>query len=473
MEKASETKKILIVTCQALPDSQQPATGGSLRAFCLGEALKEKGHTIVYSVPQISLDTSDKRTEKFMQWSHRGTDIHQVISQVEPDVVLFGNWGLLLHTKFCNVPVIVDINGSLILENHFRNRSLPIIDDAEAKIRAIVKADLIVAGSKRQKAYLFAWCLLAGIDPAKINIEVVPFSLSPEIPESLTPNEAEFIIAGYNWPWLNGQNAIETVGRELQAMECGQLHIYTQNPPYVDTLPKENSVYDSTGCMQIEHLARVQIHNAISFEELALKMSTSSVALDVWHKNPERELSYPSRTVAYLWCGLPVIVSAYSEIAELVDRYQAGWVVDHDDRESLCRIVRDIVTKRLDLSEYRRNARKLASEQLTWDKTIEPVHRFCCQPVINRVLFPLFASRIALQKEIEESRRVSEKLEKEVRFLRISSRSRTGVERFTSFRLFGIKLDRVFIGAPVLAYLFLLVSLGRLLQDIWMRWRQQ
>ena len=182
-----------------------------------------------------------------------------------------------------------------------------------------------------------------------------------------------------------------------------------------------------------------------------------------------------------------MIVSAYSEIAELVDRYQAGWVVDHDDRESLCRIVRDIVTKRLDLSEYRRNARKLASEQLTWDKTIEPVHRFCCQPVINRVSFPLFASRIALQKELEESRRTSEKmieeisqgykkraeLEKEVRFLKISCRSRAGIERFTSFRLFGIKLDCFFIGAPMLAYLFLLVSLGRLLQDIWMRWRQQ
>ena len=138
------------------------------------------------------------------------------------------------------------------------------------------------------------------------------------------------------------------------------------------------------------------------------------------------------------------------------------------------------MTKRLDLSEYRRNARKLAFEQLTWDKTIEPVHRFCCQPVINRASFPLFASRIALQKELEESRRTSEQeykkrvdLEKEVRFLKISCRSRAGVERFTSFRLFGIKLDRVFIGAPVLAYLFLLVSLGRLLQNIWMRWRQQ
>jgi len=487
MGKASETKKILIVTCQALPDPQQPATGGSLRAFGLGEALKEKGHTVVYSVPQISLDTSGKRTDKFMQWSHRGTDIHQVISQIKPDVVFFGNWGLLLHTESCNVPVIVDINGSLILENHFRNRGWSIIDDAQSKIRALVKADLIVAGSKRQKAYLFAWCLLAGIDPAKINIEVVPFSLSPEIPESLTPNEAEFIIAGYNWPWLNGQDAIETVDRELETMECGQLHIYTQNPPYVDTIPEENSAYDSTACIQIEHLARVQIHNAISFKELSMKMSTSSVALDVWHKNPERELSYPSRTVAYLWCGLPVIVSAYSEIAEMVDRYQAGWVVDPGDRESLCNLVRDIVTKRLDLSEYRRNARKLAFEQLTWDKTIEPVHRFCCQPVINRVSLPLFASRIALQKELEESRRTSEKLieeisqgykkradlKKEVRFLKISCRSRTGVKRFTSFRLFGIKLDRFFIGAPVLAYLFLLVSLGRLLQNIWMRWRQQ
>jgi len=477
MKKASVTKKILIVTCQALPDPKQPATGGSLRAQSIGEALQAKGHTVVYSVPQVSIDTLSEQAATFTQWSHQGTDIHRVISQVKPDVVLFGNWGLLLHTESCNVPVIVDINGSLILENYFRNRGWPIIDDAQSKIQALAKADLIVAGSKRQKAYLFAWCLLAGIDPERINIEVVPFSLNPERPEAPAPNEAEFIIAGYNWPWLNGQAAIEAVCKELEALQRGRLNIYTQSPPYVDTIPGEDSDNDSTGNIQIEHLARVQIHNAISFEELVLKMSTSSVALDVWVNNPERELSYPSRTVAYLWCGLPVIVSAHSEIAEMVDRYRAGWVVDSGDRESLCRLIRDIVTKRLDLAEYRRNARKMACEQLTWDRTIAPVHFFCCKPFMNRSPFPVFASRIAKQKELEENYKTSEKkrtdLEREIRFLKISYRNRTGVARFISFRLFGIKLDRFFIGVPVLAYLFLLVSLGRLLQDIWMRWRQQ
>ncbi len=36
-------RKILIVTCQPIFSSDQPATGGSIRNYCLGEALREPG----------------------------------------------------------------------------------------------------------------------------------------------------------------------------------------------------------------------------------------------------------------------------------------------------------------------------------------------------------------------------------------------------------------------------------------------
>ena len=55
------------------------------------------------------------------------------------------------------------------------------------------------------------------------------------------------------------------------------------------------------------------------------------VAMDLMRRNPERELAFASRTVHYLWCGLPVIHSRILEVAALIEEYEAGWMVDPED----------------------------------------------------------------------------------------------------------------------------------------------
>jgi len=468
----NKNKKILIITCQGLPHPDQPSVGGSLRAYGLGEALKSKGHHVVYSVPQTCIDASDTFSADWMSYSHNVSNINDRISQIKPDIVLFSNWGLASQAEECEMPVIVDINGSLILENHFRNRGWPILDDSLSKIRAISKVDLIIAGSYRQKMYLTAWCLMAGMDPEKIAIEVVPFSLPPEMPEPITPDEPEFVIAGYNWPWLDGQKTVETVSHELERLQRGHLHIYTMVPSYIDAIPDEESSGDSIGCLDVGHLPRVTQHNAVSFDNLTAILSQSSVALDIWDKNLERELAFPTRTVVYLWCGLPVIVSAYSEISELIDRYKAGWRIDPYDNNRLCELVRNIVSDRVNLYEFRNNAQQLISNHLTWDKTIEPVDRFCREPFKNRIPPPLFTSRINLQKEIEKIHQINTNLQTENKLMGMVHRRPKGFSIFTSSKLFRLKLKRFIIGVPVLAYLFILTICGQFLNNCWIRWKR-
>ena len=50
-------RRILIVTTEALPTSAGPSAGGGIRAHSLGEALREAGHEVIYSLPR-SLVTS-------------------------------------------------------------------------------------------------------------------------------------------------------------------------------------------------------------------------------------------------------------------------------------------------------------------------------------------------------------------------------------------------------------------------------
>ncbi|MEE8480279.1 MAG: glycosyltransferase family 4 protein [Desulfobacterales bacterium] len=478
--------KILIITCQGLPQPDQPTAGGSLRAFGLGEALKKRGHHVVYSVPQTCIDTSNASRTEWMRYSHNGSNLNDRISQIKPDIVIFGNWGLASQAQECEMPVIVDINGSLILENYFRSRGWPILEDSLAKIKTFSKVDLIIAGSYRQKMYLSAWCLMAGMSPEKIAIEVVPFSLPPEMPEPNPPDEPEFVIAGYNWPWIDGQGAIETVSHELERLQRGHLHIYTMAPPYIDAIPNEDSSRDSVGCLNAGHLPRVILHNAVSFDDLTAILSQSSVALDTWDKNLERELAFPTRTVVYLWSGLPVIVSPYSEISELIARNKAGWRVDPNDHSRLCELVRSIVNNTADLYEFRTNARRLISNHLTWDKTIEPIDQFCRKPFKNRQPPPQFTEWTNLQKkllksrktnadlrgELKKSHQMNTNLQSENRLMGRVHRRPKGFAVLTSSSLFWLKLKRVVFGVPVLAYLFILISFGQFLYNLRTRWKR-
>lgn len=464
MNLKSEGKIILIVTCQGLPRPDRPTTGAGLRAYGLGEALKERGHQVIYSVPEACLDGSRDSFEDWMRYSHNVTDIKDIVTQVSPDVVIFSNWGLACEAAECEVPVVVDINGSLVLENHYRKRDR-LLDDTLSKIRALSKVDLVLAGSATQKIYLTAWCLMAGMDPDDLSIEVVPFSLPPNMPEPQPPEEPIFVMAGYDWPWLDGQSAIEVVSCELERLKRGHLNIYTFPPPYTDVLPGEDSSLDAGGSLEVDHLPRVTLHDPVSFEELTGILSQSSVALDAWGRNLERELAFPTRTVVYLWAGLPVIESAYGELSELIKRYGAGWTVDPCDAPYLADLVRNIVTDPGRLTGARANVQRLVTDHLIWDNTIEPLDRFCLSPHINRRPSPLISTLRKQEERISESRA-------ECELMGLIHRRPKGFAVLTSPSLAWRRLRRLVFGVPVLAYLFTLTSIGHFLYCLSM-WRRR
>jgi len=58
-------------------------------------------------------------------------------------------------------------------------------------------------------------------------------------------------------------------------------------------------------------------------------------------EQPEREL-FTTRTVEYLWCGLPVIYNNYAEITDYIREYNAGWIVDPQDREAIATVLNEI-----------------------------------------------------------------------------------------------------------------------------------
>ncbi|MGB5931763.1 MAG: glycosyltransferase, partial [Anaerolineae bacterium] len=129
---------------------------------------------------------------------------------------------------------------------------------------------------------------------------------------------------------------------------------------------------------------RVIIKPMIPHDELIQEYSTAHVAIDLMKRNPERELAFTTRTVEYLWCGLPVIYNDYSELSSYVREYEAGWVVNPEDKEEIAKAIEGILKSPEIVRQRSENAQRLVRENFTWDRRISPLDAFCRSPFIRR-----------------------------------------------------------------------------------------
>jgi hypothetical protein len=108
-----------------------------------------------------------------------------------------------------------------------------------------------------------------------------------------------------------------------------------------------------------------------------------------------------------MWCGLPVIHAAFSEVAGVIREYEAGWIVRHDDPDGLRAVVTSILA---DPSEARRrgeNAARLARERFTWDLTVDALDRFVRDPYIRSARMSRTARRDDRAASRDPSRHVT------------------------------------------------------------------
>ena len=104
------------------------------------------------------------------------------------------------------------------------------------------------------------------------------------------------------------------------------------------------------------------------------------MALEAMLYNLERELAFTTRTIEYLWCGLPVLYNDYGEVSEHIREYDAGWTVDPESDEQLAAALEEIFCEPEAVRRKSQNAQRLVRERFTWDRTIEPLLDFLRHP---------------------------------------------------------------------------------------------
>ncbi len=377
----STAKRILLISSDILPFPGLPTTGAGLRAWSLGKGLEHYGHSVHYSMPSRSLQSEWKEQipEDVAAIAWEVGSIQPILDRVQPDVLIVCNWPVLaMIPDRLEMPVVLDQHGPHLLERHFQQYG-NVANNIRDKLHAFSKADFFTCAGSQQMLYFYPWLVQAGFDISANAYAFIPISLSPEIQEHSTAknDETTFVYGGVFLPWQNPTLSLSILVEEMERSGRGRLLFFGGKHPLY---PVDTGVFESLKA-QLEKSSHVYFQPMRPRDEIVEIYAHADVAIDLMDRNPERELAFTTRTVEYLWCGLPVIYNNYAELAPLIREYNAGWALDPQNKDAIREVIRSILEDPQQLKVCGRNAHTLVNEKLTWDRTITPLENFVRNPI--------------------------------------------------------------------------------------------
>jgi GT2 family glycosyltransferase len=367
-------RRVLVISSDILPYPGMPTVGSGLRAWSLGQGLISRGHEVIFSMPRAALAKGRKQIAppEAIDLAWEPTTLANVIKAIDPNVVVVCNWPILdmLPVEKVDVPVILDQHGPHYLEREFQKFGVA-DDNARRKVNALRKADFFTCAGQKQLAYFQPWLERAGWTESERQDRsaAIPVSLAPDLPERHPDDELSFVYGGVFLPWQDPTLGLSTLVDVLNRRGYGKLYFYGGRHP---VYPVDPGIFDRL-LADLTQSPQVVAPGMVSHDDLIARYVRSHVAIDVMARNAERELAFTTRTVEYLWCGLPVIYHDYAELSGYIRDYKAGWIVDPDDRTAIAAVINDIFDHPEQVAERSQNAQRLVRELLSWDETIGPL----------------------------------------------------------------------------------------------------
>ncbi len=305
--------RVLIVFHGWLPRDDRPASGGALRAWHHGEALRAAGHEVLYVTrDQDHVDGGPPVFE-----SARG--LRTYAQAVAPDRILCVQPEEAPHLAGLGVPLCVDLYAPRLLEAAFQDG---VGDEAVNTLRAIAAGDEFLFSNPRQRWFYLGLLALAGVDVRSVSGHVVPL-VAPKGPRRRKPKELTLVMGGVSWPWQDPTEGLRRAVATLEALGTGKVVVYGGRPAVGDA-----EVVDLPAAVPAGD--RLHYAGAVPWPDLLRAYAGATAALDLMAPNPEREVSLAFRHADYLGCGLPLITGPHHALAPDLEAAGAGWLVDGD-----------------------------------------------------------------------------------------------------------------------------------------------
>lgn len=389
--------KVVLFSNDVMPFGNLPTSGGGLRCWQIYQGLKCHGIDVVASMPGFTYlinkhksDVPQEQRELLWFWDTQ----EKILNEQKPDAVIYAsNWDHYALSKKPDVPLIIDLHGSRLIETTMWGHPI----DKNRKLEILSLADCLLTAGTWQRNYFYGWLTQAGRVPKEEHfIKYIPISLSPDKFKrddiKVTSDQFPHFVSGGGWfPWQNQSKAIFSICKEVSKREKGQVDIFGTPHDNAQTPTKEEveirKVYEAIKDLSSQ-TKRIKVNGYVGREDLLKIYSKASVAVEAMSYNLERELAFTTRTIEYLWCGLPVIYNNYNEVGKNISEYDAGWTINPESQDDINQVIDEIYSDPQIVQRKSINARKLVEDRFSWDKTILPLVEFIKKPQILKKSFP-------------------------------------------------------------------------------------
>jgi glycosyltransferase involved in cell wall biosynthesis len=387
--------KVLFITHGEFLDDARIASGNSVRAYFIERGLAESGIEVVHVHPEALGTPSDPAPHPGIRvrvYQDRNA-LAELIRAEAPDALILGYWELIESLpERLDQPIVLDVVAPRILEAMYQEQ-LDLSDEVRRTLACYRRADRFLVGNRRQASFLIAWLILAGFDcRLAAPVDVLPISVDCAPPDRAPVQGLDargiglrLVSGGVSWPWRQTERWFDRLVTALQRHGTGheELALFTGGYLYApEPAPETQAPSPPSGI--------VKQFGLLPYGEMQRYLRDDcQIGVELADENPERQHSQSFRAMEFLRHGLPLICNGYTELAEQIRAYDAGWVVDQVDE--LDAVIAGIIAQPDSIAVKSRNARRLVDARFHYAKTIAPLLAFLRDPRQARRGPPLVA----------------------------------------------------------------------------------
>jgi hypothetical protein len=331
--------RIAVLANDVIPGMGLPVAAPGLRAWGLALGLRAHGHDV-----HVLID----RRVAGIGWGNRASTVPpgapRGASLVAPaDVTRYvrtHDIEALVVTNSNHVGTLGDLGRCHLVFDFFAPKMLELGEHADTeeraqqlaalearKLAALGRSDLVIVNGAKKLDYVASWTARAG--KPEVPTVVVNPPVPPVEPAPLDDGRVHAIVSGYIQPWSRPGAWLDGIRPYLRD---GSIVLHLMLSPHWGQgeraeLPEE--------LRQLQRSEVAVTHRVRDFADFRAFISRCHLSIDVFERNPERELAMVTRTITTLSCGVPAVHVPFTEVSDLMRRYDAGWLVEPDDVEAM------------------------------------------------------------------------------------------------------------------------------------------
>jgi glycosyltransferase involved in cell wall biosynthesis len=369
-------KEVVIIANDVVPGMAGPVAAPGLRAWGLAQGLRSHGYQ-----PLLVVDArvaGNAWPGRVPSPTPRGT--LPLDPSLFAPLIRSRRPAAVIMTNSNHIDALGDLTGIPLIYDFFAPKMLELAEHADTSGRARERARLedrklrglrasraVIVNGAKKVSYVGQWLERAG--NAGVPTAVVNMPLEPT--ESTVPQSGpvRLVVSGYLQPWSTPGPWADAV-RPFLATRQAILHLLVAN--HWGGEGARASLPDMF--RSLASLPNVRIHGLMDFSDFRRLLARCHVSLDLFARNPERELAFVTRTAVAISCGLAAIHVPFTEVSELIGQDDAGWLVDSDDADAISQVLHEAIDEPELLHRKRHGARTL-SGRLEPQEAVTPLVR--------------------------------------------------------------------------------------------------